>query len=320
MDFDSRVKRRTRRGRGGRYRLQVPSRLILCLALAGMAIAVHHGYPVLAHPLSLLTLTGCAGLGLLARKGAAPRWRRLPTGGSRASRREAALLRRLATLCRAPHAPDRQARVASLVAVLAREAGFAPGPAAMLATASTPHRIGLMPADATKGDPGGDLGGVPSAQRAASIAGRLLDGESWLLASAAAMARTHQERWDGEGHPLGLSRLQIPFAGRLLQVALTLDAMIGDQPVTPRRLALLLDRIARQAGHALDPGLAMLAARSLPAFWSVVAQHPFPHSGPQPGRNPHPSRSMRRAPVAAPVPAAVRAFASRLATIGLTGA
>jgi hypothetical protein len=318
MDFDSRVKRRTRRGRGGRYRLQVPSRLILCLALAGMAIAVHHGFPVLAHPLSLLTVTGCASLGLLARRGAAPRWLRIPTGGSRASRRETALLGRLATLCRAPHAPDRQARVASLVAVLAREAGFAPEPAAMLATASTPHRIGLMAADATKGDPGGDFGGIPSAQRAASIAGRLLDGESWLLASAAAMARTHQERWDGEGHPLGLSRLQIPFAGRLLQVALTLDAMIGDQPLTPHRLALLLDRIARQAGHALDPALATLAARSLPAFWSVVAQQPFPRTGPQ--RSSQPARSLRRAPVAAPVPAVLAALASRLATIGLTGA
>lgn len=316
MDFDSAVKGQASRPRRGRYRLQVPSRLIQGLALAGMAVAARHGHPVLAHPLSLLTLAWCAGFGLLSRERRALRWLRVLAGGRRAHRHEAALVGRLAALCRAPHAPDRQARVAGLVAVLARQAGFAPGPASMLATASTLHRIGLMPADATGRDAGsgsgGELSGEPAALRAATIAGRLLDGESWLLASAAAMARTHQERWDGEGLPFGLSRFQIPYAGRLLQVALTLDAMIGDEPVTPYRLALLLDRIAQQAGHALDPALAMQAARSLPALWSVVAQHPFPRTGPQPGRSPQPARRTRTMPAAGPV--------SRTAALGLTGA
>lgn len=46
-----------------------------------------------------------------------------------------------------------------------------------------------------------------------------------LLRYAAIIARSHHERWDGKGYPLGLSGENIPLAGRICAVADVLDAL-----------------------------------------------------------------------------------------------
>jgi putative two-component system response regulator len=52
------------------------------------------------------------------------------------------------------------------------------------------------------------------------------------------MARSHHERYDGDGYPDGLVGEEIPLAARILSVADALDAMTSDRPY---RKALPLD-------------------------------------------------------------------------------
>ena len=49
--------------------------------------------------------------------------------------------------------------------------------------------------------------------------------KSKLLRLAASVARSHHERWDGTGYPLGLAGEDIPLAGRICAVADVLDAL-----------------------------------------------------------------------------------------------
>jgi len=64
----------------------------------------------------------------------------------------------------------------------------------------------------------------------------------------------HHERWDGNGYPYGLQRLEIPLHSRMLAIADTYDAMTSNRPY---RKALppdtALEEIATKAGSQFDP-------------------------------------------------------------------
>src|SRR5262245_14005379 len=51
-----------------------------------------------------------------------------------------------------------------------------------------------------------------------------------LLETAAEIALTHHERWDGAGYPRGLAGEKIPLAGRIVAVADTWDALTTERP------------------------------------------------------------------------------------------
>ena len=44
------------------------------------------------------------------------------------------------------------------------------------------------------------------------------------------IARTHHERWDGEGYPAGLAGEAIPLVGRICAVCDVFDALLSDRP------------------------------------------------------------------------------------------
>src|SRR5215212_4104619 len=50
-----------------------------------------------------------------------------------------------------------------------------------------------------------------------------------LLETAAEIARTHHERFDGAGYPSGLAGEEIPIAGRIAAVADAFDALTTDR-------------------------------------------------------------------------------------------
>ena len=56
---------------------------------------------------------------------------------------------------------------------------------------------------------------------------------SELIALAAEIARTHHERWDGRGYPLGLKGEDIPLSGRIVAVADVFDALTSVRPYRP---------------------------------------------------------------------------------------
>ncbi|QJE72951.1 DUF3369 domain-containing protein [Aerophototrophica crusticola] len=95
-------------------------------------------------------------------------------------------------------------------------------------------------------------------ERGAAIlekASRMVEGSNYL-SFGAAIARTHQERWDGTGYPKGLAGTDIPLAARIVAVADVFDAL------THRRswrdavpVAEALKTIEQGAGSQFDPAV-----------------------------------------------------------------
>jgi putative two-component system response regulator len=56
---------------------------------------------------------------------------------------------------------------------------------------------------------------------------------SEVVRLGALIARSHHERWDGEGYPLGLAGEAIPREGRIAAVADVFDALTSDRPHRP---------------------------------------------------------------------------------------
>jgi len=100
----------------------------------------------------------------------------------------------------------------------------------------------------------------------AELGARLLSsGSSRVLQTAAVIAATHHERWDGTGYPKRLSGEAIPLVGRIVAVADVFDALTHDRPY---KSAWSVERacaeIARSSGSQFDPRVvaAFLALRA----------------------------------------------------------
>jgi len=75
-----------------------------------------------------------------------------------------------------------------------------------------------------------------------------------LLAQHTPAVRGHHERLDGRGYPDGLAALKIPLAARIVSVADSFNAMIGNRPYRqPMRPATALEELKRHAGTQFDP-------------------------------------------------------------------
>lgn len=87
-----------------------------------------------------------------------------------------------------------------------------------------------------------------------------------LLQTAEQIARTHHERWDGQGYPLGLSGTDIPLAGRITAIADAFDVMTHHRrygEVLTTEAAIL--EVERERGGQFDPAIvdAMLRLQGL---------------------------------------------------------
>jgi putative two-component system response regulator len=106
-------------------------------------------------------------------------------------------------------------------------------------------------------------------ERHAEYGFRILDGSSSeLIRTAAEMALSHHERFDGKGYPRGLAGEAIPLCGRIAAVADVCDALASERPYKP---AWSLERtkayLIENAGTQFDPQ----CVRALIARWSDVA-------------------------------------------------
>lgn len=82
----------------------------------------------------------------------------------------------------------------------------------------------------------------------------LRGGSSLLMKTAAEIARSHHERWDGKGYPDGLAGEAIPLSARIAAVADAFDALVTVRPYRGAwSLPQALDTIRREAGEAFDP-------------------------------------------------------------------
>ncbi|MGI8863404.1 MAG: HD-GYP domain-containing protein [Solirubrobacteraceae bacterium] len=75
-----------------------------------------------------------------------------------------------------------------------------------------------------------------------------------FLAEAAAIVRSHHERWDGSGYPDGLVGTEIPLAARVFAVADVFDALTTDRPYRPAsELPVARAMILDETGRHFDP-------------------------------------------------------------------
>ena len=81
----------------------------------------------------------------------------------------------------------------------------------------------------------------------------ILDGLPFM-AKAAEIVRSHEERYDGTGYPLGLRGETIPWGARLFAVIDTLDAMTSDRPYRKGcSFDIAKAEILRMSGTQFDP-------------------------------------------------------------------
>jgi len=80
------------------------------------------------------------------------------------------------------------------------------------------------------------------------------------------------ERWDGSGYPSGLSASDIPYPARILQIALSYEAMLADRPYRPALpQAVALAELRALAGVRYDPVLVGEFARMIEARGAIAA-------------------------------------------------
>ncbi|NJN15632.1 MAG: response regulator [Oscillochloris sp.] len=92
----------------------------------------------------------------------------------------------------------------------------------------------------------------------------LADGHSKVIQFAEQIARSHHERWDGSGYPLGLAGEQIPLVGRIVAVADVFDALIHARPYKAAwPIDRALEQIHSDSGRLFDPAV-------VAAFFEVV--------------------------------------------------
>lgn len=83
----------------------------------------------------------------------------------------------------------------------------------------------------------------------------LAGSDSLLIQTAAKIAGSHHEKWDGTGYPRRLAGTDIPITGRIAAVADVFDALVSPRPYKkPWAISEARDYIAKESGRQFDPG------------------------------------------------------------------
>jgi putative two-component system response regulator len=86
-----------------------------------------------------------------------------------------------------------------------------------------------------------------------------------ILDTAATIALTHHEKWDGSGYPLGLAGEQIPLESRIVGICDVFDALTSRRPYKPPCSEDAAFGIVRDSrGRHFDPEVYSAFCRALP--------------------------------------------------------
>jgi CHASE2 domain-containing sensor protein len=157
---------------------------------------------------------------------------------------------------------DHIERIGQLARRLAEAAGLSLHEAETIERASAMHDVGKIAIpDEILRKPGPlDPDERAIMQRHTVVGARMLAGSrSELVRRAEEIARTHHERWDGTGYPVGLAGEDIPLAGRICALCDVFDALVSDRPYKRAwPVTAALQEIAAQSGRHFDPRLVEL--------------------------------------------------------------
>ena len=154
---------------------------------------------------------------------------------------------------------DHARRVGRLAAHLARAIGLSPAEVELIERAAPLHDLGKVGIPDTVLLKKGPLTPTEFAvvRMHPMIGSEILAGSRVpLLQTAEEIARTHHERWDGQGYPLGLSGTDIPLAGRITAVADAFDVMTHQRRYGDvLGIEAAIQEIERERGGQFDPAL-----------------------------------------------------------------
>ena len=168
---------------------------------------------------------------------------------------------------------NRVMRLSNYAKLISQAAGAKPEVADMMMKAAPLHDIGKLgvPAEILRKS---DKLSVPDWERVkrhpqlgAEIIG---EHDDPLLKLARQLALTHHEHWDGTGYPRGLKGEAIPWAGRVMAIVDSFEAMTSTQffrDALPVERAQ--DEIIRGAGTKYDPALVDAFKKALPVMKKV---------------------------------------------------
>ncbi|MCD8493821.1 MAG: HD domain-containing protein [Geovibrio sp.] len=93
---------------------------------------------------------------------------------------------------------------------------------------------------------------------------------SELLQTAATVALTHHEKWDGSGYPDGLKGEEIPIIGRIAAVADVFDALTSVRPYKAAwSIEKAVDYIRSESGRHFDPRMAEAFLKCMPDVLNI---------------------------------------------------
>jgi putative two-component system response regulator len=169
-------------------------------------------------------------------------------------------------------------RMSRYCGLLAKRAGLDDQTASTIRVASLMHDIGKagIPDEILKKD-----GKFKPAEREVAkshclIGHRILDGSgSELIQTAATIALTHHERWDGTGYPRGMSGDAIPLAGRIAAVADAFDALTTDRRYRKAmHLQKAVEVMQEGSGTHFDPALVDLFLDAIDDVLTIKERNP----------------------------------------------
>ncbi len=94
-----------------------------------------------------------------------------------------------------------------------------------------------------------------------------------LLKTAAIVAYTHHEKWDGSGYPRRLKQENIPLIGRIIAVADVFDALTSARPYKDAwPVEEAVAEIWKSSGSHFDPALVVAFSKRIPEMLEVKRQ------------------------------------------------
>ncbi|MDQ3958125.1 MAG: HD domain-containing protein [Actinomycetota bacterium] len=104
---------------------------------------------------------------------------------------------------------------------------------------------------------------------------RLLEGSgSKIIQTAAVVAGSHHERYDGTGYPRGLSGEDIPIEGRIAAIADVFDALSHNRAYRKAfPLGSVLEMMRDEGGRGFDPGLLEAFLDSMNTVLAIYEEH-----------------------------------------------
>lgn len=166
-------------------------------------------------------------------------------------------------------------RIGELSALFARLLGLGPAEEDLIGNSAPLHDIGKIAISRTILQKPGKLDPEEFAViKTHTLIGYelLKDSDSRYLSQGAMIARTHHERWDGTGYPLGLSGEAIPLSGRIVSIVDVFDALVSERPYKAAwSEEAALAYIVSQRGTQFDASLVDLFQSRIADFTAIWA-------------------------------------------------